>query len=79
MSPKGGFDSANQLTEIVWDNFGGPYLANLGDEYLDLNLVAPPVTKEGAKDLYLKAGDVASPELRPPPTTPRPPPHSSTS
>ena len=60
VSPKGGFDSANQLTEIVWDNFGAPYLANLGDEYPELNLVAPPVTKEGAKDLYKKAGMLIS-------------------
>ena len=77
VSPKGGFDSANQLTEIVWDNFGAPYLANLGDEYPELNLVAPPVTKEGAKDLYKKAGMLISGAAAP--TTPRPPRHSSTS
>jgi multiple sugar transport system substrate-binding protein len=60
VSPMGGFDSAHQLTEIVWDNFGAPYLANLGDEYSELNLVAPPVTKNGAKDLYKKAGMLIS-------------------
>jgi multiple sugar transport system substrate-binding protein len=60
VSPKGAFDSAQALTEIVWDNFGAPYLANLGDAYPDLNLVAPPVTQEGAKDLYKKAGMLIS-------------------
>ena len=60
VAPMGAFDSASALTEIVWDNFGAPYLANLGEAYPDLNLVAPPVTKEGAKDLYKKAGMLLS-------------------
>ena len=60
VAPMGAFDSAQALTEIVWDNFGAPYLANLGDAYPDLNLVAPPVTEEGAKDLYKKAGMLIS-------------------
>ncbi len=60
VSPKGAFDSAQALTEIVWDNFGAPYKANLGEAYPDLNLVAPPVTEEGAKDLYKKAGMLIS-------------------
>ena len=60
VAPMGAFDSAAALTEIVWDNFGAPYLANLGEAYPELNLVAPPVTKEGAKDLYKKAGMLLS-------------------
>ena len=60
VAPKGAFDSAQALTEIVWDNFGAPYLANLGEAYSDLNLVEPPVTEEGAKDLYKKAGMLIS-------------------
>ena len=60
VAPMGAFDSAQALTEIVWDNFGAPYLANLGEKYPDLNLVAPPTTKEGAEDLYKKAGMLIS-------------------
>ncbi|KQZ86173.1 hypothetical protein ASD56_00920 [Microbacterium sp. Root166] len=60
VAPMGAFDSAQALTEIVWDNFGAPYLANLGEAFPDLNLVAPPVTEEGAKDLYKKAGMLIS-------------------
>ncbi|GAA1925015.1 extracellular solute-binding protein [Microbacterium aoyamense] len=52
--PKGGFDSALTASELTWDNFGAGYLAGLGEGYTELGLVAPPVTKEGAKDLYLK-------------------------
>ena len=40
--------------ELTWDNFGAGYLAGLGAGYTELGLIAPPVTKEGAKDLYLK-------------------------
>ncbi|MFE1646916.1 ABC transporter substrate-binding protein [Microbacterium sp. P01] len=52
--PLGPFDTANTASELTWDNFGSGYLGNLGEGYTELNLVAPPVTKEGAKDLYLK-------------------------
>jgi len=52
--PKSGFDSALAATELTWDNFGAGYLANLGAGYTEIGLIAPPVTKEGAKDLYLK-------------------------
>ena len=52
--PKSGFDTALTASELTWDNFGAGYLANLGAGYTELGLVAPPVTKEGAKDLYLK-------------------------
>ena len=54
LAPKGGFDSALTASELTWDNFGAGYLAGLGEGYTELGLVAPPVTEEGAKDLYLK-------------------------
>lgn len=57
--PLGGFDAGIQLTEITWDSFGAGYLANLG-EGSEVDLVAPPVTEEGAKDLYKKAGMLMS-------------------
>lgn len=60
VAPMGAFDSGQALTEVVWDNFGAPYIANLGEAYSELNLVAPPITKEGAKDLYKKAGMLIS-------------------
>ena len=52
--PVSGFDAGLTTSELTWDNFGAGYLANLGAEYTELGLVAPPVTEEGAKDLYLK-------------------------
>ncbi|WP_022887360.1 ABC transporter substrate-binding protein [Glaciibacter superstes] len=52
--PVSGFDAALTTSELTWDNFGAGYLGNLGEAYTELGLVAPPVTKEGAKDLYLK-------------------------
>ena len=52
--PLSGFDAALTASELTWDNFGGGYLGNLGEGYTELGLFAPPVTKEGAKDLYLK-------------------------
>lgn len=52
--PLSGFDSAVTASELTWDNFGAGYLGNLGENYTELGLVAPPVTEEGAKDLYLK-------------------------
>jgi multiple sugar transport system substrate-binding protein len=54
VAPKGAFDSALSASELTWDNFGAGYLAGLGAGYTELGLIAPPVTKEGAKDLYLK-------------------------
>lgn len=52
--PLGGFDTALTASELTWDNFGAGYLGNLGADYTELGLVAPPVTEEGAQDLYLK-------------------------
>ncbi|MFE6735403.1 ABC transporter substrate-binding protein [Microbacterium sp. NPDC057650] len=54
LKPLSGFDSANTASELTWDNFGAGYLANLGEGYTELNLIQPPVTEDGAKDLYLK-------------------------
>lgn len=54
VAPKGAFDTALTASELVWDNFGAGYLAGLGEGYTELGLIAPPVTEEGAKDLYLK-------------------------
>ncbi|MGR0321229.1 ABC transporter substrate-binding protein [Agromyces sp. ZXT2-3] len=52
--PLSGFDSALTASELTWDNFGAGYLGNLGEGFTELGLVAPPVTEEGAQDLYLK-------------------------
>lgn len=54
VTPLGPFDTANTASELTWDNFGSGYLGNLGASYTELGLVAPPVTEEGTKDLYLK-------------------------
>lgn len=52
--PLSAFDTALTASELTWDNFGAGYLGNLGEGYTELGLVAPPITEEGAKDLYLK-------------------------
>ncbi|WP_156759204.1 ABC transporter substrate-binding protein [Microbacterium karelineae] len=52
--PLGGFDTAQVLSEGTWDNFGAGYLGNLGEDYTELTLQAPPVLEDGAQDLYLK-------------------------
>ncbi|MBM7503914.1 ABC transporter substrate-binding protein [Agromyces aurantiacus] len=54
VNPLSGFDAALTASELTWDNFGAGYLGNLGEGYTELGLVAPPVTEDGAKDLYLK-------------------------
>jgi len=54
VAPKGAFDSALTASELTWDNFGAGYLAGLGEGYTELGIIAPPVTEEGTKDLYLK-------------------------
>lgn len=58
--PLTAFDAAEQVSEITWDTMGAGYLANLGAAYPELEIVAPPVTVEGAKDLYQKAGMLLS-------------------
>jgi multiple sugar transport system substrate-binding protein len=52
--PVSGFGAAIAASELTWDNFGGGYLGELGEDYTELGLVAPPVTVEGAQDLYQK-------------------------
>lgn len=52
--PLSGFDAALTASELTWDNFGAGYLGNLGEGFTELGLGAPPITEEGAKDLYLK-------------------------
>ncbi|MFD5213632.1 ABC transporter substrate-binding protein [Microbacterium sp. NPDC058345] len=54
ISPLSGFDAGLTASELTWDNFGAGYLGNLGEGYTELDLIEPPVTKEGAQDLYLK-------------------------
>ncbi len=54
LTPLGPFDSALTASELTWDNFGAGYLGNLGEGYPELSLLAPPITIEGTKDLYLK-------------------------
>lgn len=54
LNPLSAFDAAKNVSELTWDNFGAGYLANLGEAYPELGVIAPPVTEEGAKDLYLK-------------------------
>lgn len=52
--PQGGFETAQTASELSWDNFGAAYLGGLGEGYTEVGLIPPPVTVEGAKDLYLK-------------------------
>jgi multiple sugar transport system substrate-binding protein len=52
--PLGPFESAFTLSELSWDNFGTAYLGNLGADYTEVGLLEPPVTEEGAEDLFLK-------------------------
>lgn len=52
--PTSGFGAALTASELTWDNFGAGYLGELGEGYPELGLVAPPITVEGARDLYLK-------------------------
>jgi len=54
IAPLSGFGAAKTASELTWDNFGGGYLAELGESYSELGLIAPPVHVEGAQDLYQK-------------------------
>ncbi|WP_105566484.1 ABC transporter substrate-binding protein [Microbacterium halophytorum] len=54
IAPLSGFDAAFVMSEGTWDNFGAGYLGNLGEDYTELSLQAPPYFEEDAKDLYLK-------------------------
>ena len=52
--PTSGFGAGETASELTWDNFGAGYLGELGEDYTELGLIAPPITVEGAQDLYLK-------------------------
>lgn len=52
--PVGAMASGALVTEMTWDNFGAGYLAQLPEQYQELEISPPPVTVEGAMDLYLK-------------------------
>lgn len=52
--PVGAMASGGVVAEMTWDNFGAGYLAQLPEQYQDLLISPPPVTVEGAQDLYLK-------------------------
>ncbi|MET0304454.1 MAG: extracellular solute-binding protein [Microbacteriaceae bacterium] len=54
--PNTGMGVGEQATEITWDSMGASFQATLGEQYQELEIMAPPVTVEGAKDLYRKAG-----------------------
>ncbi|MFD0591878.1 hypothetical protein ACFQZ4_04335 [Catellatospora coxensis] len=54
VAPKSGFGAGLTASELTWDNFGAGYAGDLGADASGLALAAPPVTKAGAKDLYLK-------------------------
>ncbi len=54
--PLGGFDAALQGAELAWDNLGPGYLNNLGEQYPELNMQAPPTDDPGVKDLYQAPG-----------------------
>ncbi|SDD21612.1 ABC transporter substrate-binding protein [Auraticoccus monumenti] len=51
--PLSAFDAGLGASELTWDNFGANYKSNLGED-VELSMVEPPVTVEGAQDLYLK-------------------------
>ena len=54
LSPKSGFGASLTASEMTWSNFLGGYLADSGAT--SVSMMAPPVSKEGAKDLYRQAG-----------------------
>ncbi|MDN3312191.1 extracellular solute-binding protein [Microbacterium oryzae] len=53
--PLTGMDTGLTASELNWDNMGTSYVENLGVDAEQIDLVAPPVTVEGAKDMYLKS------------------------
>lgn len=59
VQPLTAFDSAISASDTQTDNFAAGFLANLGDGY-EISLQAPPLSVEGAKDLYLKASQLYS-------------------
>jgi multiple sugar transport system substrate-binding protein len=59
VQPMTAFDSAISASDTQTDNFAAGFLANLGDGY-EIALQAPPLSVDGAKDLYLKASQLYS-------------------
>lgn len=60
LQPLTAFDAAEQVSDMNWDTMGMGFLANLGEAYPELEIVAPPITVPGARDLYQKAGMLMS-------------------
>lgn len=59
VQPLTAFDSALSASDTTWDNFGSGFLGNLGEGY-EIELMAPPLSVDGGKDLYLKASQMYS-------------------
>ncbi|MFK4761128.1 ABC transporter substrate-binding protein [Microbacterium sp. ZW T5_45] len=59
VQPLTAFDAALTASDATWDNTGAGFLGNLGEGY-EIELVAPPLTEEGGKDLFLKASQMYS-------------------
>lgn len=59
IAPLTGFDAALSASDITWDNSGSGFLGNLGDGF-EIDLIAPPLSVPGGKDLYLKASQMYS-------------------
>jgi len=59
VAPLTAFDSALSASDTTWDNTGAGFLGNLGDGY-EISLIAPPLSVDGGKDLYLKASQMYS-------------------
>jgi multiple sugar transport system substrate-binding protein len=59
VQPLTAFDSALSASDTQTDNFLAGFLANLGEGH-EVTLQAPPLSEDGAKDLYLKASQLYS-------------------
>jgi multiple sugar transport system substrate-binding protein len=59
VQPLTAFDSAISASDTTWDNSGSGFLGNLGEGY-EIDLLAPPLSVDGGKDLYLKASQMYS-------------------
>ncbi len=59
VQPLTAFDSALTASDATWDNTGAGFLGNLGEGF-DIELMAPPLSENGGKDLYLKASQMYS-------------------
>ncbi|MFE5409014.1 ABC transporter substrate-binding protein [Microbacterium sp. NPDC056569] len=59
VQPKTAFDAALSASDTTWDNSGAGFLAGLGEGY-EIELLAPPLSVDGGKDLYLKASQMYS-------------------